>query len=157
MRALTIQLVLIAVTLAIAFRVMSGTGARTQAVRRLGMLVFAGFAVWSILSPGVWTTLAHAVGIGRGTDLILYGLVLAFFGFVVTTFKRFRDTETRYTRLARRIAIDEAVPAATAPTASPAAHPGTGVAAPTTIAPTTDPTSPDLIPEPRHPEHDADV
>ena len=39
MRALTIQLVLIAVTLAIAFRVMSGTGARTQAVRRLGMLV----------------------------------------------------------------------------------------------------------------------
>ena len=73
MKALTIQLVLILVTLGIAFRVMSGTGARTQAVRRLGMLVFAGFAVWSILSPGVWTTLAHAVGIGRGTDLILYG------------------------------------------------------------------------------------
>lgn len=155
MKALTIQLVLIVVTLAIAFRVMSGTGARTQAVRRLGLLVFAGFAVWSILSPGVWTTLAHAVGIGRGTDLILYGLVLAFFGFVVTSFKRFRDTETRYTRLARRIAIDEATPATAPPTPVPAASPA--VAPPTVVAPTTDPTSPDLTPEPRHPEHDADV
>ena len=141
MKALTIQLVLILVTLGIAFRVMAGTGARTQAVRRLGMLAFAGFAVWSIVSPGVWTTLAHAVGIGRGTDLILYGLVIAFFGFVVTTFKRFRDSETRYTRLARRIAIDEALPAATPPALSPLPdHP-----------------SPDLIPEPRHPELDADV
>lgn len=149
MKALTIQLVLIVVTLAIAFRVMSGTGARTQAVRRLGLLVFAGFAVWSILSPGVWTTLAHAVGIGRGTDLILYGLVLTFFGFVATTFKRFRDTETRYTRLARRIAIDEATPASTPP---PTTAPPPAAA---TLTP--DPTSPDLIPEPRHPELDADV
>ena len=51
-------------------------------------------------------------GIGRGADLILYGLVVAFFGFVVTTYKRFRAMETRYTRLARRIALDEARPAA---------------------------------------------
>ena len=36
---------------------------------------------------------------------------MAFFGFVVTTYKRFRTMETRYTRLARRIALDEAVPA----------------------------------------------
>jgi len=36
--------------------------------------------------------------------------VLAFFGFVVTTFRRFRDMEVRYTRLARRIALDEAPP-----------------------------------------------
>ena len=46
--------------------------------------------------------------IGRGADLILYGLVVAFLGFVVTTYKRFRAMETRYTRLARRIALDEA-------------------------------------------------
>lgn len=142
MRALTIQLFLILVTLGIAFRVMSGRGARTQAVRRLGLVVFAAFAVWSILSPGVWTTLAHTVGIGRGTDLILYGLVIAFFSFVVTSFKRFRDSEIRYTRLARRIAIDEALPAATPPP---------------TVQPPTDPTSPGFLPEPRHPELDADV
>ena len=50
------------------------------------------------------------VGIGRGADLILYGLVVAFFGFVVTTFRRFREMETRYTRLARRLALRETLP-----------------------------------------------
>ncbi|MGZ4777507.1 MAG: DUF2304 family protein [Oryzihumus sp.] len=119
MKALSIQLVLILVTLAILYRVVSGSGARTQAVRRLSLMVFGAFAVWSILSPSVWTNLAHLVGIGRGSDLILYGLVIAFFSFVVTSFKRFRDAEIRYTKLARRIAIDEAPPAAEPPTASP--------------------------------------
>ena len=116
MRALSIQLVLVLVTLGILYRVVSGSGARTQAVRRLSLLVFGAFAVWSILSPSVWTSLAHLVGIGRGTDLILYGLVIAFFSFVVTSFRRFREAEIRYTKLARRIAIDEAPPAADPPT-----------------------------------------
>ena len=54
-----------------------------------------------------------------------YGLAVAFFGFVVTTYKRFRAMETRYTRLARRIALDESEPAvihrSRADTGSPAA------------------------------------
>ena len=79
--------------------------------------------MWSILDPGVWTRLASVVGIGRGADLILYGLVVAFFGFVVTTFKRFREMEIRYTRLARRIAIDEAAPATRRPAVTAAATP----------------------------------
>jgi hypothetical protein len=146
MRALSIQLVLVLVTLGILYRVVSGSGARTQAVRRLSLLAFGAFAVWSILSPGVWTSLAHLVGIGRGTDLILYGLVIAFFSFVVTSFRRFREAEIRYTKLARRIAIDEAPPAADPPTppTSPTLTAGQG-----------------LRPEPetadRRPELDADV
>lgn len=142
MKSVSIQLVLILVTLGILYRVMSGSGARTQAVRRLSLLVFGAFAVWSILSPSVWTSLAHLVGIGRGTDLILYGLVIAFFSFVVTSFKRFRDAEIRYTKLARRIAIDEAPPAAEPPTV------GTGAS----MVPTPDPHQAD-----RRPELDADV
>ncbi|WP_344065173.1 DUF2304 domain-containing protein [Terrabacter lapilli] len=112
MRQLVVQVVLIVGTLAVSWRLLLGYGQRAQALRRLGLLIFAAFAVWSILDPGVWTRLAKLVGIGRGADLILYGLVVAFFSFVVTTFKRFRDMEIRYTRLARRIAIDE-VPSAT--------------------------------------------
>lgn len=114
MRTLWIQVVLIGITVLIAARLLAGRGQRTQAVRRLGMLAFAAFAVLSILLPNVWTRLAHLVGIGRGTDLILYALVVAFFGFVVTSFRRFRDLETRYTKLARRIALDEA-PSAVSP------------------------------------------
>ncbi|GAB3875470.1 DUF2304 domain-containing protein [Terrabacter terrigena] len=108
-----IQVILILGTLAVAWRLLVGSGQRTQAVRRLGLLALAALAVYSIIDPsGTWTRVANWFGIGRGADLILYGLVVAFLGFVVTTYKRFRAMETRYTRLARRIALDEARPAA---------------------------------------------
>jgi hypothetical protein len=40
--------------------------------------------------------------------MVLYALVVAFLSFTVTTYVRFRDLETRYTKLARRLALDEA-------------------------------------------------
>lgn len=128
MKQLSVQLILIAGTLAIAWRLLISYGQKAQALRRLGLLVFAAFAVWSILDPTVWTRLAQAVGIGRGADLILYGLVVAFFGFVVTTFRRFRDMELRYTRLARRLALDEAPPPPTRSESARGAGEETGAA-----------------------------
>lgn len=111
-RQSVIQILLIASVLAIAWRLLIGSGQRTQALRRLGLLFLLALVVYSIIDPSkTWTNLAKALGIGRGADLILYGLVVAFLGFVVTTYKRFRAMETRYTRLARRIALDEAPPA----------------------------------------------
>ncbi|EWT00209.1 hypothetical protein N865_17610 [Intrasporangium oryzae NRRL B-24470] len=121
MNKVLIQLLLIAGTLVIAWRLLASYGQRAQALRRIGLLLLAAFAVWSILDPLVWQNLAANLGIGRGADLILYGLVVAFFGYVVTTFRRFRDMETRYTRLARRIALDETVPPTRRRVAVPAA------------------------------------
>lgn len=145
MRQLVIQVLLIAGTLAIAWRLLMSYGQKAQAVRRMGLLVFAAFAVWSILDPGVWTRLAQLVGIGRGADLILYGLVVAFFGFVATTFRRFRELENRYTLLARRLALDEAgTPASrhgvdpAAPLLSPSTSPPPGSASPAERPPVTD-------------------
>lgn len=105
-----IQLALILVTLLVAGRLLIGSGQRTQAVRRLSLMLFAALAVLSILFPKVWTNFAHLVGIGRGTDLILYALVVAFFSFVATAFRRQRENEQRYTQLARKIALSEAPP-----------------------------------------------
>jgi hypothetical protein len=42
--------------------------------------------------------------------MVLYALVVAFLSFTITSYLRFRDLETRYTKLARRIALDEARP-----------------------------------------------
>jgi hypothetical protein len=120
MRQLTIQVLLILGTLVISWRLLMSYGQRAQALRRLGLLALAGFAIWSILDPSIWTRLALRVGIGRGTDLILYGLVLAFFGYMATTYKRFREMELRYTRLARRIALDETPPPSRHPAVVPA-------------------------------------
>ena len=73
-------------------------------------MLFAAFAVVSIIFPNVWNRIATLVGVGRGTDVVLYALVVAFLSFAGTTYLRFRDMETRYTRLARRIALDDAQP-----------------------------------------------
>jgi len=110
MKIVLIQLLLIVVVIVVAARLLRGRGARTQAVRRLGLVFFAALAVWSILFPSVWNQFAKLVGVGRGTDMVLYALVVAFLSFTLTTYLRFRDLETRYTTLARRLALDEAGP-----------------------------------------------
>jgi hypothetical protein len=108
MKILLIQVLLIVVVVAVVARLFRSRGARSQAIRRLGLLLFAAFAVVSILFPAVWNRIATVVGVGRGTDMVLYALVVAFLSFTVTTYLRFREIETRYTKLARRLALDEA-------------------------------------------------
>lgn len=105
---LIIQVLLIAMVVLVVARLFRSRGARAQAIRRIGLVAFAVFAAVSILFPDVWSRLARLVGVGRGTDLVLYALVVAFLSYMVTTYLRFRDLETNYTRLARRIALSEA-------------------------------------------------
>ena len=118
MKIVLIQVLLIVVVVVVAARLFRSRGARSQAVRRLGLLLFAAFAVVSILLPNVWNRMAVIAGVSRGTDMVLYALVVAFLSFTVTTYLRFRDFEARYTRLARRLALDE-VRAGSGPTADP--------------------------------------
>jgi small membrane protein len=110
MKIVLIQLVLIVVVVLTAVRLLRSRGPRPQAVRRLGLLLFAALAVWSILFPSVWNQIARMVGVGRGTDMVLYALVVAFLSFTLTTYLRFREIEVRYTKLARRLALDETGP-----------------------------------------------
>jgi hypothetical protein len=105
---LIIQVLLIMVVVLVVARLFRSRGARAQAIRRIGLVVFAAFAAVSILFPDLWSRIARIVGVGRGTDLVLYALVVAFLSFTVTTYLRYRDLETNYTRLARRIALSEA-------------------------------------------------
>ncbi len=112
-----VQLLLIVVVIVVAVRLLRDRGDRTQAVRRLGLMLFAALAVWSILFPSVWNQIARLVGVGRGTDMVMYALVVAFLSFTLTTYVRFRDLEARYTKLARRLALNEAGPPQPAQTA----------------------------------------
>lgn len=85
-----------------------GSNARHLAIRRILLLTFAVAAALSIFFPEILTNVAHAFGVGRGTDLVLYATIVSFFVFMSTTYQRFRHQETALTKLARRIAIDEA-------------------------------------------------
>ena len=83
-------------------------GARHQAARRLTTLLFVLFAVVAITVPGLVTRVAHVLGVGRGTDLLLYALVIAFLAQVLSSFRRDAARERQITQLARRIALSEA-------------------------------------------------
>lgn len=83
-------------------------GARHQAARRLGTLAFVIFAIVTILMPGITGYLAGLVGVGRGTDLLLYALVIAFLAQILSSFRRNAARERQITKLARRIALDTA-------------------------------------------------
>ena len=76
-------------------------GAKHMAGRRIVTLAFVVFALVTIAVPSLTTYLAHFVGVGRGTDLLLYALVLAFLASLLSSFRRASIQERRLTKLAR--------------------------------------------------------
>ena len=106
---LAIKIILIALFVVLGVvLVLPGRGARRLAIRRIVLLLATIAGIVAIAFPELVNSLANSVGVGRGTDLVLYALVVAFLSFTVTTYLRFRDLETNYTRLARRMALNEA-------------------------------------------------
>ena len=103
-----IQVLLIVVVVLVVARLFRSRGARAQAIRRIGLVVFAAFAAVSILFPDVWTSWPTSSASAAAPTWCSTRLVVAFLSFTVTTYLRFRDLETNYTRLARRIALSEA-------------------------------------------------
>lgn len=104
-----VQLVLVVAVILVSLALMrGGSNARHLAIRRLLLVMFAFAAAVSIFLPDLLTGIAQFLGIGRGTDLVLYALIFCFFVFMATTYQRFRQAEFALTRLARRIALDEA-------------------------------------------------
>lgn len=120
---LVIQIVLVVAVAAIGWMLLrSPGGARHQAGRRLVTLAFVLFAIVAILTPSLTTHAAHLVGVGRGADLLLYALVVAFLASLLSEFRRNARLERQITRLARRVALDAAPdPDSVPPTGSPTA------------------------------------
>lgn len=105
---LLIKIILIAVfAVFAAILIIPGRGARRVAVRRIVLLfVFIG-AVIAVAAPELIDGIAKMLGVGRGTDLILYALVIVFIGNAVTSASSHRHMERELTLLARHIALKE--------------------------------------------------
>ncbi|MEB7449070.1 DUF2304 domain-containing protein [Arthrobacter koreensis] len=105
-----VQVVLVLAVVLAAFALMSGgSNARHLAIRRILLLIFAAAAVFSIFFPEILSAVASFLGIGRGTDLVLYALIICFFVYMATTYQRFRSMEISITKLSRRLALDESI------------------------------------------------
>lgn len=104
-----IQVLLIAAILALGVFVMRRTGGDSHlAIRRILFGLFVLAAVLSVLFPQWLSWLARLVGVGRGTDLMLYALVVVFLVFVFTQYRRNLALQRDITRLARRLALLDA-------------------------------------------------
>jgi hypothetical protein len=82
--------------------------ARHLAIRRILVLLILIAGVVVILAPGWLTAVANAVGIGRGTDLLLYVSIVAALLYVVTDYKRSVQLSRTNTQLARELTLAEA-------------------------------------------------
>jgi hypothetical protein len=78
------------------------------AVRRLGLIAFAVAAAGSIIFPAALTWVANQVGVGRGTDLLLYASVVLAIFVALGFHHRIQQLEERVTHLTRALAIRDA-------------------------------------------------
>ncbi|WP_078628564.1 DUF2304 domain-containing protein [Streptomyces sp. NRRL F-2664] len=108
MKYFWIQLVLIvgSVSMALVF-IRTWSQAKNRAWKRIAFSLFVVVNVYAVLRPTDVTWLAQQLGVGRGTDLVLYVMVLAMGFLTLNTFLRFRSLEKKITDLARTVAINE--------------------------------------------------
>ncbi|MGN7948272.1 DUF2304 domain-containing protein [Microbacterium sp. 22215] len=104
-----VQLLLIAAIVTLGLVVMRRTGADSHlAIRRILMMLFIVAAILSVLFPQWLTWVASLIGVGRGTDLLFYALVVMFLTFVYTQYRRNLAMQRQLTLLARKIALLDA-------------------------------------------------
>lgn len=104
-----IQVLLIAAVVALLVYLLRSRGsAKSKAWVKLGYVVFVLAGIYAVLRPDDTTVVANLVGVDRGTDLMLYALIIAFAFTTLSAYMRFKDLELKYARLARAVALSNA-------------------------------------------------
>ncbi len=76
---------------------------------KIAAVTLAVVAVAAVADPSLTQDLANLVGVTRGTDLMLYVLVVVFAFTQAGTYFRFKELEMRFARAVRSQAIAEAI------------------------------------------------
>lgn len=106
---LLIQILLVIAVAALTLYFLSNRRkARAKAGVKIGFVTFLVLAIFAVLFPDATTWVAQLVGVQRGTDLMLYALIVAFVFVTVSSYLRFREQELRFARLARAVALSNA-------------------------------------------------
>lgn len=94
-------LLLASLAFAVVWVVRSRRSGRRQAIARAGVIALSIAWAVAVLRPDLVTAVAHAVGVGRGTDLLLYLLIVAFTFAMVGLYRKVRDLEDQIAALTR--------------------------------------------------------
>ena len=104
-----VQIILILAALgAVVYFVRRAHNVRIRASKRIAFFVFIVVNVYAVLRPDDMTWIAQRVGVGRGTDLVVYLLVVAFVFGMLNTYLRQREISNHLTDLARTVALRDA-------------------------------------------------
>jgi hypothetical protein len=105
-----IKLILIATLALAAMMLIRGRRSALRLLMRRSLTLGAiGLGVLAVLFPDSTTRVAALVGVGRGTDLVLYALCVAFLFVTIALYLRLNEMHDRYVELARRLALHEAL------------------------------------------------
>lgn len=79
---------------------------RTQTLDRIFYIGIVLVGIVLVLMPDVTTRLANMLGIGRGTDLLIYLFMMAIMFYAVTLRSQVKRLQDQITQIAREYAID---------------------------------------------------
>lgn len=82
---------------------------RTKAYKKILLVLFVLCAIIVVIFPDITTNVAHILGIGRGADLLLYGLTVVVIFMLLNNYIKDREEQKRFVRLSRKVAILEAL------------------------------------------------
>jgi hypothetical protein len=102
-----IRIVLLLCLGVVAFLMLRTTSSTHLAARRMATVLFLLLGAGAVLFPSAVTWVASLLGVGRGTDLLLYLLVPVFLCVSISMYRRIQELEDRLVTLARRVAIAE--------------------------------------------------
>ena len=85
----------------------SRSTSRTKAYKKILLILFVISAIIVVIFPGISTGIAHFVGVGRGADLLLYGLTVVVIFILLNNYLKDREEQRRFVSLTRKVAILE--------------------------------------------------
>ncbi len=86
----------------------SPNSAQTKAWKKILGVVFTCMAIAAVITPELLNIVAHKLGVGRGADLLLYVLTLAFLASKLGDYTNKKREQQLIVKLARKVAILEA-------------------------------------------------
>src|SRR5476651_2546737 len=104
-----IKIIIIAAALAaLSWFLVNRNTHRSRASQKIGIILLTALGVVVVWSPNLANDIAHKLGVGRGADLLLYLLTLAFVFSLLSIYIKSKDEERRIVALARKVALLEA-------------------------------------------------
>ena len=104
-----IQIILLTVVIMILlYIVKNGANQKGRAYKRILLFILLTFSMLAIFWPEGTNNVAHVFGVGRGADLLLYCLAVAYFLTTLNVYIKLQEYRNNLHSLARRQAISEA-------------------------------------------------